>query len=169
MVGPKLKGAWTAYHFVPVLRKSIPAASAINDTIPQAETNSRASDVNESFAPSVNSTSTPVIVKRKYDFSLTDDEGKRVKITKVDPKSIPSEHHETAVFVPREEFTEQKKNDSMTCANDIFKLLVDWKRKHTADLIDKSYDITQLHFMDYGSAMHNSGNYRLAKPTRITK
>ena len=55
--------------------------------------------MNESFAPSVNSTSTPVIGKRKYDFSLTDDEGNRVKITKVDPKSIPSEHDETTVFV----------------------------------------------------------------------
>ena len=104
-VGPKRKGAWTANHFVPVLRGSIPAASAINETNPQAATNSRASDVNESFAPSVNSTSTPVIGKRKYDFSLTE----------VDPKSIPSEHNETTVFVadriPSSSTTQDSKTD----------------------------------------------------------
>ena len=55
-------------------------------------------------------------------------------------------------------------NNNAESINNIFKLSVDWKPKHTADLIDKIYDITQLHFMDYRSAMHDSGNYRLAKP-----
>ena len=55
-------------------------------------------------------------------------------------------------------------NNNAESINNIFKLSVDWKPKRAADLVEKIYDITELHFMDYRSAMHDSGNYRLTKP-----
>ena len=55
-------------------------------------------------------------------------------------------------------------NNNAESLNNIFKLSVDWIPKRAAELVEKIYDVTQLHFMDYRSAMHDTGKYRLAKP-----
>ena len=34
--------------------------------------------------------------------------------------------------------------------------------KNTPELVQKLYEVTELHFMDYRSALHDSGNYRLS-------
>ena len=65
------------------------------------------------------------------------------------------------VFQPRRKQSENTlwTNNNAESLNNILKLSVDWKPKHTADLINKIHGITELHFMDYRSALH--GTYRL--------
>ncbi|KAL3859058.1 hypothetical protein ACJMK2_009294 [Sinanodonta woodiana] len=60
-------------------------------------------------------------------------------------------------------------NNNAESINNILKLSVDWKPKHTQDLINKLFSVTQLHFMDYRSALHDSGNYQLTKEENIYK
>ena len=43
------------------------------------------------------------------------------------------------------------------------KLAVDWKPQGARELIEKIYRVTELYFLDYRSALHDDGNYRLAK------
>lgn len=47
--------------------------------------------------------------------------------------------------------------------NNILKLAVDWKPRGARELIEKIYSVTELHFLDYRSALHDDGNYRLTK------
>ena len=44
----------------------------------------------------------------------------------------------------------------------ILKLSTCWRPKSTQELIEKLYQVTHLCFMDYRSAMHITGNYRLS-------
>ena len=52
-------------------------------------------------------------------------------------------------------------NNNAESLNNILKNCVNWQPKHTAELIEKVHSITDLHFMDYRSALHQFGNYRL--------
>ena len=45
--------------------------------------------------------------------------------------------------------------------NNILKISVDWRSKDTEELILKLFSVSELHFMDYRSALHDSGNYEL--------
>ena len=54
-------------------------------------------------------------------------------------------------------------NNNAESINNILKLAVDWKPQCTKDLIEKIYRVTELHFMDYRSALHDAGNYRLTR------
>ena len=54
-------------------------------------------------------------------------------------------------------------NNNAESMNNILKLAVDWKPQCTRDLIEKIYSVTELHFMDYRSALHDAGNYRLIR------
>lgn len=54
-------------------------------------------------------------------------------------------------------------NNNAESMNNILKIAVDWKPKATRELIEKIYSVTELHFMDYRSALHDSGNYKLVK------
>ena len=47
--------------------------------------------------------------------------------------------------------------------NNILKLAVDWKPQCTKELIEKIESTTELHFLDYRSALHDSGNNHLAR------
>ena len=72
-MGPKQNKIWTANHFLPVLP---------SNTLQNPENEMRTS-FNETFTPSVNST--PLLGKRKHDFSLTDEHGNTIKVYKIDP------------------------------------------------------------------------------------
>lgn len=78
---------------MPVLRQGIPRGSIYK---------SRVSIGNKTFAPTVNSTL--VLGKRKHDFYLTDDEGNKVEIYKVDPHALPqkNENSDTKIFIAQE-------------------------------------------------------------------
>ena len=54
-------------------------------------------------------------------------------------------------------------NNNVESINNILKLAVDWRPQCTRELIEKIYSITELHFMDYRSMLHDVGNYRLTK------
>lgn len=54
-------------------------------------------------------------------------------------------------------------NNNAESINNILKLAVDWKPRGARELIEKIYTVTELHFLDYRSALHNDGNYRLTK------
>ena len=54
-------------------------------------------------------------------------------------------------------------NNNAESLNNILKLAVDWKPQCTKELIEKIHSVTELHFLDYRSALHDSGNYRLAR------
>ncbi|KAL3865801.1 hypothetical protein ACJMK2_043152 [Sinanodonta woodiana] len=58
-------------------------------------------------------------------------------------------------------------NNNAESINNILKLSVDWKAKHTQDLINMLFSVTQLHVMDYRSALHDSGYYQLTKEKNI--
>ncbi|KAL3837127.1 hypothetical protein ACJMK2_022508 [Sinanodonta woodiana] len=60
-------------------------------------------------------------------------------------------------------------NNNAESINNILKVSVDWKPKHTQDLINKPLSVTKLHFMDYRSAFIDSGNYQLTKEENIYK
>lgn len=47
--------------------------------------------------------------------------------------------------------------------NNILNIAVEWKPKDTRELIKKIYSVSELYFMDYRSALHDSGNYKLVK------
>ena len=70
---------------------------------------------------------------------------------------------EKFVFEPARKDQSNKKwtNNNAESINNILKISVDWKPKHTEELIQKLYSVTELHFMDYRSALHDSGNYEL--------
>ena len=89
--------------------------SIINTTLPDEPVNE--SCINKLFAPRNNNTSTPLLGKRKYDFLLTDDEGTKVKVTRIDKSSIPMEHQDTTVFVPANTET-QADTTSLNLNND---------------------------------------------------
>ena len=42
-------------------------------------------------------------------------------------------------------------------------MAVDWKSQCTKELFEKIHSVTELHFLDYRRALHDSGNYRLAR------
>lgn len=67
------------------------------------------------------------------------------------------------VFKPRRKTNGFKNwtNNNAESMNNILKLSLDWKPKRTRELVEKMYDITNLHFMDYRSALHDTGNYDL--------
>lgn len=54
-------------------------------------------------------------------------------------------------------------NNNAESINNILKLAVDWKPQGARELIEKIYSVTELHFLDYRSALHDGGNYRLTK------
>ncbi|KAL3876327.1 hypothetical protein ACJMK2_034189 [Sinanodonta woodiana] len=58
-------------------------------------------------------------------------------------------------------------NNNAESINKNLNLSVDWKPKHTQDLINNLFSVTQLHVMDYRSALHDSGNYQLTKEENI--
>ena len=45
--------------------------------------------------------------------------------------------------------------------NNILKLSTSWRPTSTKELIEKLHNLTELHFMDYRSTLHSTGNYRL--------
>lgn len=49
----------------------------------------------------------------------------------------------------------------------MLKIAVDWKPTNTKELIEKNYNVTQIHFMDYRSSLHSHGNYKLCETERI--
>ena len=57
--------------------------------------------------------------------------------------------------------SKQWTNNNAESLNNILKLSTSWRPKSTHELIEKLYQVTHLHFMDYRSAMHSTGNYRL--------
>ena len=67
------------------------------------------------------------------------------------------------VFEPtrKENANKNWTNNNAESINNILKISVDWRPKHTEELILKLYSVTELHFMDYRSALHDSGNYEL--------
>ena len=69
------------------------------------------------------------------------------------------------VFEPCREDSVRKKwtNKNAESINNILKLAVDWKPQRARELIEKIYSVTELHFLDYRSALHDDGNYRLTK------
>ena len=68
---------------------------------------------------------------------------------------------EKYVFEPTRKVEANKNwtNNNAESINNILKISIDWKPKHTDELIQKLYSVTELHFMDYLSAIHDSGNY----------
>ena len=54
-------------------------------------------------------------------------------------------------------------NNNAESINNILKLAVDWKPQGCRELIEKIYSVTELHFLDYRSSLHDDGNYRLSK------
>ena len=54
-------------------------------------------------------------------------------------------------------------NNNAESINNILKVAVDWKPQGARELIEKIYSVTELHFLDYRSALHDDGNYRLTK------
>ena len=54
-------------------------------------------------------------------------------------------------------------NNNAESINNILKLAVDWKPQDARELIEKIYRVTELHFLDYRSSLHDAGNYRLSK------
>ena len=54
-------------------------------------------------------------------------------------------------------------NNNAESINNILKLSVDWKPQGVKEMIEKIYKVTELHFLDYRSALHDDGNYRLTK------
>ena len=70
---------------------------------------------------------------------------------------------EKYVFEPTRKVDANKNwtNNNAESINNILKISIDWKPKHTEELIMKLYSVTELHFMDYRSAIHDSGNYEL--------
>lgn len=54
-------------------------------------------------------------------------------------------------------------NNNAESLNNILKLAVDWKPQGAREMIEKIYSVTELHFLDYRSALHDDGNYRLTK------
>ena len=73
------------------------------------------------------------------------------------------------MFEPNRQNNENKHwtNNNAESINNIFKISVDWKPKHTKDLIHKLSGVTDLHFMDYRSSLHDTGNYQLTNEERI--
>ena len=69
------------------------------------------------------------------------------------------------VFEPCREDPVRKKwtNKNAESINNILKLAVDWKPQRAREQIEKIYSVTELHFLDYRSALHDDGNYRLTK------
>lgn len=78
-MGPKQNKIWTANHFVPVL-PSKTLQNSVNET---------QIAFYETFTPSVNST--PLLRKRKHDFSLTAEHGNTIKVYKLDPSEENSD------------------------------------------------------------------------------
>ena len=54
-------------------------------------------------------------------------------------------------------------NNNAESLNNILKLAVDWKPQGARELIKKLHSVTELHFLDYRSSLHDDGNYRLSK------
>ena len=78
-------------------------------------------------------------------------------------KHLKSKLHDH-VFKPRHENNNQDRmwtNNNTESINNIIKLSTHWQPQNTSDLVEKLYNITRLHFMDYRSALHSCGNYRL--------
>ena len=69
------------------------------------------------------------------------------------------------VFEPCKEDSVRKNwtNNNAESINNIFKLAVDWKPQGARELIEKIYSVTELHFLDYRSALHDDENYRCTK------
>ena len=69
------------------------------------------------------------------------------------------------VFEPCREVSGRRNwtNNNAESINNILKLAVDWKPQGARELIEKIYTVTELHFLDYRSALHDDGNYRLTK------
>ena len=67
------------------------------------------------------------------------------------------------VFEPCREVSGRRNwtNNNAESINNILKLAVDWKPQGARELIEKIYTVTELHFLDYRSALHDDGNYRL--------
>ena len=53
-------------------------------------------------------------------------------------------------------------NNNAESLDSILKLTTNWRTKSTSELIDKLYRETKIKFADYRSALHDTGNYRLA-------
>lgn len=67
------------------------------------------------------------------------------------------------VFIPnRKRQSDKLWTNNAESLNNILKLATNWRPKATQELIEKIYEVTALHFMDYRSALHDTGNYRLA-------
>ena len=54
-------------------------------------------------------------------------------------------------------------NNNAESINNILKLSVNWKLQGVKGIIEKIYKVTELHFLDYRSALHDDGNYQLTK------
>ena len=54
-------------------------------------------------------------------------------------------------------------NNNAESLNNILKLAVDWKPQGARELIKKLHSVTELHFLDYRSSLHDDGNCRLSK------
>ena len=54
-------------------------------------------------------------------------------------------------------------NNNAESLNNILKLAVDWKPQCTNEFIENIHSVTELYFLDYRCALHDSGNYRLAR------
>ena len=68
------------------------------------------------------------------------------------------------VFQPNRSRTDKLwTNNNAESLNNILKLATNWRPSCTKDLIEKLHCVTEIHFMDYRSALHIDGNYRLAQ------
>ena len=72
------------------------------------------------------------------------------------------------VFIPNRKLKSEKlwTNNNAESLNNILKLETNWRPKATHELIEKIYQVTALHFMDYRSALHDIENYRLSPNER---
>lgn len=61
------------------------------------------------------------------------------------------------VFIPnRKRQSDKLWTNNAESLNNILKLATNWRPKSTQELIEKIYEVTALHFMDYRSALHDT-------------